>query len=156
VRFYRLARAAFGTPATAFSGQGATVASHRWSWASPDLRAVTCSENLALACLENLVHIRPLPRRFPASVFFTVDIPEEHLERPPRSALPHGWSRAVPTAATRDFGTAFLRELRVVALIVPTAIDPIGVNAMINPLHPAFRLGWVGGPHPYAFDGRLE
>ena len=155
MRFYRISRAVFSTPVLAFGGLGATKASHRWTWAEAGLRAVYCSESLALACLEMLVHIRPVPRRFPASVFYTVDIPEADLERPPRSALPRGWDAVVPSPAARDFGTAFLRQRRAVALVVPTAIVPLGFNAVVNPLHPGFRLDWVEGPEPYNYDRRL-
>ena len=156
MRFYRIARAAQDTPKAAFSGLGAANAAHRWNWPGPNVRAVYCSENLALACLETLVHIRPSPRKFPPSVFYTVDLPEELYERPHPGSLPAGWDTIVPSSATRDFGTAFLSENRAVALIIPTIILPVGLNALINPRHPKFRLSWVRGPHAYRYDGRLE
>lgn len=156
MRFYRISRAVQSAPEIAFSGLGAAKAAHRWNWPSPKLRAVYCSETLALACLETLVHIRPLPRNFPPSVFYTVELPEEQCERPQPASLPAGWDAVVPSSAARDFGGAFLKEQRAVALIVPTAIVPIGLNAIVNPQHPNFRLSWVRGPHPFRYDGRLE
>lgn len=153
---FRIARAADGTPAAAFSGLGATLAAHRWTWARPHLRAVYCSDSLPLACLEVLVHLRPSPRTFPRSVYYEVEIPDGQLERIAPEKLPAGWDRAVPAAATRDLGTAFLEQRRAVGLIVPTAILPVGSNVLLNPLHPAFSLRWVRGPWAFRFDGRLE
>jgi len=155
LRLFRIARAVHDSRSSAFSGAGAARAAHRWNWPSPKLRAVYCSETLALACLETLVHIRPLPQKFPPSVFYTVDVPDEECERPLPASLPAGWDAVVPSSATRDFGTAFLHEQRAVALIVPTAIVPLGVNAIVNPQHARFKLNWVRGPYPFRYDGRL-
>ena len=154
--FYRIARARFDRPATAFSGEAAAKYDHRWSHAASDIRAVYCSDTLALASLECLVHIRPQPRIFPASVYYVVDIPDSLLERPERRALPKGWDTEVAGNASRDFGMEFLRSRRAVGLVVPTAILPLGENVLLNPLHPKFSLAWITGPSPYRFDQRLK
>jgi len=156
VIFFRIARAADDTPQAAFSGLGATQAAHRWTWARGHLRAVYGSDSLPLACLEVLVHLRPSPRIFPLRVYYEIDLPDEHLQRLKPEQLPAGWNRAVPIAATRDLGTAFLEQRPAVGLVVPTAILPLGSNVVVNPLHPAFSLRWVKGPWPFRFDGRLE
>jgi len=156
VIFYRLARARFDTPATAFSGESASKVNHRWNHAATDIRAVYCSDSLALACLECLVHIRPLPRLFPKSVYYRIDIPDEQLEIPEISALPPGWDGELAGSGSRDYGMAFLRARKAAGLVVPTVIQPLGSNLLLNPLHPAFSLKWVQGPFPYRYDGRLE
>ncbi len=120
------------------------------------MRAVYCSDSLALACLECLVHVRPLPRRFAPGTYYTIEIPERHLERRALSDLPHGWRDPVAPAGVRDFGTKFVIERRAIALVVPSAILPVGWNAVLNPSHPLFRLAWVEGPYPFKFDERLE
>jgi RES domain-containing protein len=156
VIFYRIARAQFDRPETAFSGEPASKIAHRWNHSSPDIRAVYCSDALALACLEILVHVRPLALGvLPASVYYTVDVPDGMLEVPDRAAIPAGWDSAVPGNASRDYGMAFLRERRAAGLVVPTVIQPLGLNVVLNPLHPAFRLAWVQGPALYPYDGRL-
>ena len=155
MRFFRISNAAFSTPSAAFSGIGASKADHRWSWGRSTTRAVYCSDTLSLACLECLVHIRPLPRLFIPSVYYVIDIPETQLEKPPLSKLPGGWDATLATAATRDFGSRFLEEQRAVGLVVPTAILPEGLNVLINPLHPHFQLSWVKGPLVFKFDTRL-
>jgi len=145
----------FGRPATAFGGETGSKIAHRWNHPSPDIRVVYCSDSLALACLECIVHIRPLPRTFPASVFYTVDVPDDMLEIAGWDELPAGWDSEVPGNESRDFGMAFLRGRRAVGLIVPTVIQPLGRNLLLNPLHPSFSLAWVRGPSPYDFDRRL-
>lgn len=155
MRFYRIARAAFSTPSAAFSGLGAARVSHRWSWADTGARAVYCSESLALACLETLVHLRPFPRRFPPSVFYTAEIPDRHIEHADAADLPAHWNDPVAPAGARNFGSTFLRESRAVALLLPTAIVPVGSNVLVNCIHPDFNLQWVDGPRPFIYDGRL-
>lgn len=154
--FYRISRAKYGTAAVAFSGEGASKVAHRWNHPSSELRAVYCSDSLALACLECLVHIRPLPRIFPGSIYYAVEVPDGLLERPLVPELPVGWNAVVAGNASRDFGTEFLRSNRAVGLVVPTAIQPLGYNVVLNPQHPQFSLAWVKGPFAYPFDGRLE
>lgn len=119
-------------------------------------RAVYCSDSLALACLETLVHLRPLPRRFPDSVFYSVEIPDELIEIANPETLPSNWDNPIPPREARDYGGAFLGQQRAVALLVPTAIVPIGSNLLVNCLHPRFGLRWVEGPRRFSYDGRLE
>jgi len=156
LRFFRISRVKYDTPATAFSGEGASKVAHRWNSPGSAIRAVYCSDTLALACLECLVHIRPLPRAFPGSLFFEVDIPDALLERPPIEALPPDWDSSVPGNAARHFGMEFLLTRRAAGLVLPTAIQPLGFNVLLNPLHPSFDLNWVKGPFDYRFDSRLR
>lgn len=156
MRFFRIARAGLDTPARAFSGLGASKANHRWTWGRPAMRAVYCSDSLALACLECLVHVRPLPRHFAPGFYYILDLPDRHCRRPATSELPGGWREPVVPPGVRDFGTRFVADQSAVALVIPSAILPVGLNALVNPLHPHFRLDWVEGPHPFKFDERLE
>jgi RES domain-containing protein len=156
VRFFRISNAAFSTPAAAFSGIGASKTDHRWSWGRSTTRAVYCSDTLSLACLECLVHVRPLPRISTPSVYYSIEVPDALLESPARTRLPQGWDAAVATAGSRDFGSRFLEEKRAVGLVVPTAILPEGLNVLLNPNHSDFKLSWVEGPKTFRFDTRLE
>ncbi len=154
--FYRIARARFDTPATAFSGEAASKINHRWNYAASDIRAVYCSDSLALACLECLVHIRPLPRTLPQSLYYRIEIPDSLLQLPSLEELPAGWDSELAGSASRDYGMAFLRTKERAGLVIPTVIQPLGQNLLLNPLHPAFTLKWIQGPFPYRYDGRLE
>jgi RES domain-containing protein len=109
-----------------------------------------------LACLEILVHLRPLTTAaIPAGLYYSVEVPEDRLEVAARAALPAGWDAPVAGRASRDYGMAFLRERRAAGLVVPTVVAPLGSNVVLNPLHPTFHLAWVKGPFPFACDQRL-
>jgi RES domain-containing protein len=155
VIFYRIARKKFGSPASAFSGEGAALFAHRWNQARKDIRAVYASDSLALTSLECLVHLNATPQIFPASVYFVIDVPDAALERPSRAQLPKGWDHIPAGDAPRDFGMAFLRSQRATALVLPTVVVPKGENVLINPRHPSFSLKWVSGPFPFKYDSRL-
>jgi RES domain-containing protein len=153
MRVYRITRRLFDTPQAAFSGIGTTLADGRWTWKRPDLRGVYCSDSLALACLETLVHIRSRPRIFPPSIYFVADVPDRLIERPAR--LPKKWDQAKPPVAGRDFGTKFLASKRAVGFALPTAVQGQGVTLLLNVLHSEFQLTWITGPFPYHYDRRL-
>lgn len=53
-------------------------------------------------------------------------------------------------------GDRWIQEQRSVALLVPSVIIPLEKNALINPLHPAFRLDWVKPPLRFRYDPRLK
>ncbi len=151
--FYRICKAAYRTAEQAFNGLGSSRINGRWTLARPDMRAVYCSESLALACLETLVHIRPLPRQFTTSVYYQIEIPDDLIERP--QTLPRQWRSPIPRRPAQEFGTRFLLEQRAVALLLPTAVLDAGWNAVVNPRHPKFDLRWVEGPHRFSYDQRL-
>lgn len=152
---YRIARAArAGSALSAFSGDGSAKYPGRWN--HKGARAVYCSDSLALACLETLVHIRPLPRVFPPSVYYELEIDDAVLERPSAGKLPSDWHTPVVSNATRDFGTTFLTARRAVGLRLPTALIPVGWTILLNPLHDDFKIERVKGPLPFYYDSRLE
>src|SRR5471030_2212541 len=132
MRVFRITQAQFATPAKAFSGIGTTFAHGRWNHKRPDIRGVYCADSLALSCLETLVHINSRPRVFPNSVYYTAEIPDAAIERPTNPSLPAGWSAAVPSAASQDYGTTFLQSQRAVALAVPTVVQADGTIVLVN------------------------
>ena len=151
VRIYRICPAAQNTALAAFGGKGAEKFGGRWNPAG--VRVAYASDSLALACLETLVHITPYPRTFPLSLYYYADIPDRVIERP--ATLPHGWNAPTGGADTKEFGARFAAEMRSVVLAVPSAILPVGVNFVVNPLHPGFDPATIKGPFPFVFDSRL-
>src|SRR5213082_3085874 len=84
---------------SAFSGEGPRIFEGRWN--SAGVRLVYCSENLALAALEILVHTRPVTMRdkfrafrvtFNDRMMMTVDLKE----------LPKGWDEQPPGPVSKQ------------------------------------------------------
>ncbi len=137
---------------SAFTGDGAARFGGRWNRSGT--RVVYCAESRALAALEVLVHANDsaslgtipwlaLPTTIPAAL----------VERPAK--FPLTWREYPHSGDTQDFGSAWARELRSVALRVPSAVVPGEFNYLINPQHPDFSHVKVGPPEPFSFDPRL-
>lgn len=153
MKLYRIARADRAkTALEAFSGDGSARFPGRWNQKGD--RCVYCSDTLAGACLETLVHIRPLPRVFPPSVYFEFEVDEDLFEEPAK--LPKNWNDPVASNETREYGSEFLRSARALGLLIPTAVIPLGWNVLLNPCHKVFKVASVKGPFPFFYDPRLE
>ena len=139
--------------ATAFTGEGAMVYPGRWHHAGT--RVVYCSENRALAALEQLVHLHRnrLPVHF---VCFGVEIPSGVSIRELRvEDLPAEWRRQPAPLELRDIGTGWAESAETVVLQVPSAVVPGEHNFLLNPRHADFSQLTIGDPEPFAFDERL-
>jgi RES domain-containing protein len=111
------------------------------------------SSSVALACLETLAHLRT-PRHLQERWLFTIDIPDAHIEE--LSSPPVGWNVEPAGTASRETGDRWAQEHRSVALLVPSVIVPVEMNALINPRHRSFRLSWVRRPTRFRYDPRLK
>jgi RES domain-containing protein len=151
VILYRLERRARTTAAEAFSGEGALHYALRWN--SIGTRLVYTSTSVALACLETLVHMQMLAKP-EERWLFTIDIPEGDVEE--LRQLPKGWDAEPATAASQSVGDQWIASARSVALLVPSVVVPVEQNALINPRHPRFRLGWVKRAERFRYDPRLR
>jgi len=114
---------------------------------------VYASGSVALACLETLTHLRT-PRQLEDRWLFTIKIPDAQIEE--LSFPPAGWNSEPAGAVSREIGDLWAQEQRSVALLVPSAIVPVEMNALINPLHHSFRLAWVSRPSRFGYDPRLK
>jgi len=114
---------------------------------------IYCADSRASAVLETLVHARKdqIPSDY---VFYEVDVEEISIERTPTEALPADWKMDEPSAA-REFGTAWMRSRRSLALVVPLVVIPEEDNLLLNPEHPDFDSLRISGPTPFEFDPRL-
>jgi len=151
VIFHRLESLNRSDPASAFSGEGGLHAAGRWN--SLGTRIVYASSSVALACLETLTHMRT-PRRLEERWLFAIEIPDTQIEELAR--LPKGWDAEPAGAASRAVGDEWAAKQRSVALLVPSAIVPVEVNALINPFHLDFRFSWVMPPSRFRYDPRLK
>jgi RES domain-containing protein len=53
-------------------------------------------------------------------------------------------------------GTRWARELKSLVLAVPSAVIPLELNYLLNPLHADFRRIRVRNPEAFRFDPRLR
>ena len=121
------------------SGEGAARYGGRWS--PKGLRAVYCSENSSLAALEVLVNL-PRPSMFPSYRVLDLDVPDGSIVAAP-----------VRIAAAGQAGAELLRTH--LAIMAPSAVNPLECNVVINPAHPDFDKVRPGTIRPFVFDRRL-
>ena len=121
------------------SGEGAARYGGRWS--PKGMRAVYCSENSSLAALEVLVNLAR-PAAFPGYRVLDLDVPDGSIvAAPPR------------ITDARRTGAELLRTH--LAIMAPSAVNPLERNVVINPAHPDFDKVRPGRIRPFAFDRRL-
>lgn len=153
MKFYRLESPQRVDAAEAFSGKGGLFAAGRWN--SIGGLVVYTSESVSLAYLEKLAHL-DAGNPFNNLLLYEIEIPDYLIEIRPEASLPDGWDMRPPGPASRAVGDRWFAEKRSVALLVPSVIVEQERNALINPLHPKFNLGWVKGPTPFKHDARLS
>lgn len=137
MRVYRLNRKKYRDHA--YEGIGARDYPGRWNLAGTPI--VYTSATLSLAFLELFVHLptitlKSLHREYesiPADLaceVYDVDL----------ASLPPDW-RALSTLprSTQELGTQWMKELKYVAVSVPSAVFPGERNYLLNPNHPDFR-----------------
>jgi RES domain-containing protein len=138
-------------------GVGAALYPGRWN--PLDVRMVYCADSLPLATLEIRVHLAGVkPKRHFVSL--EIELSESAIERPTLSELPPSWQRAPSTStantAARRFGAQWIREMRSVALQVPSAIVRAESIFLLNPDHPDFSNAVsVKAKSPVSLDPRL-
>ena len=120
--------------AEAFSGKGGLLASGRWH--ERGRLVVYAARTSSLALLEWRVHTRALPleRTF---VLIEATLPTEAVVALDPSQLPTDWRRTPPPPSTRQIGEAFLEEGAALALEVPSVVNVLERNVVLNPLHAA-------------------
>lgn len=140
MRVWRIARSAHaGSIADMVSGEGAARYGGRWN--PRGMPAVYCSENSSLAALEILANL-VRPSTFPSYRILDLDVPD-------------GSITVVPALAgdSRQAGAELLRTR--LAIMAPSAVNPLESNVVINPAHPDFAKVLPGTLRPFVFDRRL-
>ena len=150
-RAFRLVKAR--QAAEAFSGEGAQLYGGHWNKQGTAL--VYTSESLALAALEQFVHLGPEDASF-AFVFYPIDIPDDvSIEEIEREALPSDWREEPPPDSTKALGSEWAQAMRTAVLCVPSIVVPSEYNYLLNPAHPEFSRIQISRPQPFAFDPRM-
>ena len=147
---WRIARAKFALDR---SGAGGLADGGRWHVQGvPVIYAGLSVEICAMEKLAHTGHILP-----PDLMLVALSLPDDMAlyETADCVALP-GWEATPPGAVSLEYGTTFLRSLRALGLIVPSAIVPEARNIVLNPLHPRFAEVGFELLRPFVFDQRLR
>lgn len=118
-----------------FGGDGAMHGPARWH--HKGTRVAYAAENASLALLEILVHV--VPADFGEKTLVIAELPDDAVEDVTPTQLVQLLRDAGDPArerASRDFGTAWAREGRSLALRVPSLVMPHDRNLILNPSHP--------------------
>lgn len=142
---YRVCRRVHAAP----DGEGAFRVGGRWN--SPGRRMVYMAQSVALAVLENLVHMSR--QDFPTGyVRITATVPDDIAIL---SEIDLRGNRSLKDLSTRALGDAWLDREPSAVLKVRSAVVPEEWNYLLNPRHPDFSRIVVHQPEPFVFDERL-
>ena len=120
---------------------GLGAARHGGRWNRRGRRAVYCSETSSLAMLEILVHHRRLSA-LPVHRILDLEVPNDEIVDLGSGALKLG-----------EVAAALGEHL---AVAVPSTVNPLERNVVIDPLHPSFDRIRPGAIQPFWFDPRLR
>ena len=137
---------------TAFTGEGARIFEGRWN--SGGVRMVYCSENLALAALEILVHTQAIMMRDKFRAF-RVAFADEFMTVIDLRQLPKGWNAQPPTDASKRIGDEWIKSGRSVILALPSVIVPLERTFLLNPHHRDFAKIEIKDIGSFVLDPRL-
>lgn len=150
MRVYRITK---GKYAQDLSGEGARLYGGRWNRRGTSV--LYTAGNSSLAILEKLVHIPPYI--FPKDLKITVlEFPDTMtIGSVALDDLPEDWMYRSEHPKVLDIGDQFVAQSEFLCLKVPSAINPIDENILVNPKHPDFSMVKIIDELPIEFDKRL-
>jgi RES domain-containing protein len=134
-------------------GTGAKITGGRWN--PKGMAVLYTSSSASLAILEKLVHVDRdlLPSGLViAEIEIEDGCTEEELK--PKD-LPPNWQDYPSPDILKDIGKEWLEPGRSLLLKVPSAVNPLEINYLINPLHGEMGKVKLGKIHPLTLDSRL-
>ena len=137
----------------AFSGIGAEKVGGRWNHKGD--RMVYASATLSLASLELFVHLEP--NSMPDDLYaVSATIPAgASIEELAVTDLPKNWRDYPAPTKLQEMGSRWIQEQRSLLLLVPSAVTPEEVNALLNPVHPEIATIADIKSKPFHFDPRM-
>lgn len=136
---------------TAFSGEGARMRGGRWN--NPGTAMVYTSSSVSLAMLETLVHLAPkvLGNYLVAKVKFDKRL----VLSMAAGDLPPNWKDHKAPLEIKWIGDQWIAEQRSAVLEVPSAVNSLETNYLLNPMHGDYHKVLIGEFEPCPFDERL-
>jgi RES domain-containing protein len=147
---YRISRQQY---AADLSGKGGLISSARWHDHIPVIYASLSSST---AILEKLVHLQ-LSEIHHDLKMVRLEIPDNvSMERLSINQLSNDW-RAYPAPDfLKRIGNAWLAGQSALLLHVPSVIDPMAENVLINPAHNEISKLKILDAENFSFDSRLK
>lgn len=133
-------------------GLGSTFFDGRWH-TKTGRQIVYTSASRALCQLEKRVHTGGLPVK--NQILMRLDLPEDAvLLNVVDMGLDAQWASDI--ALTRSLGDEWLLRAPSVGLWVPSFVEPLERNLLLNPMHPQYaRIALTVERIPFEFDARL-
>lgn len=139
--------------AVALTGDDAAKTGGRWNAKGSPM--VYASENLSLAALELFVHVSPgiIPNDL-ISIQYQLPDTISAIELV-ESNLPKNWRNYPAPVQLQTLGTDWLRGATSLVLIVPSAINPLERNILLNPMHSDIKKIKALRRQTFHFDSRM-
>ncbi|MDY7573718.1 RES family NAD+ phosphorylase [Actimicrobium sp. CCI2.3] len=110
---------------------------------------------IELCALEKFVHLSGTV--VPPMVLVAIDVPDHAspVFQPALSDLPDDWAALPAPASTQEIGRRWLASPEAFMMLVPSAVIPEALNAVINPAHPAYARVTLNVVREFRFDARM-
>lgn len=148
MHLYRLSSCRYSTD---LSGTGAAQFGGRWN--SKGVYLLYTSSTSSLAILEILAHGIKLNEDYCLATLF---IPDELVYELSEEDLPADWQVFPSPASTQYIGDNFIASNQFLALIVPSAVNVLEKNILINPNHSDFNKIKLVSVIKFGIDSRLK
>jgi len=145
ITIYRVCRRVYAS----LDGEGARRVGGRWN--SPGRSAIYMAQSVALAVLENLVHMSR--QDYPTGYVVVAATVPDHVRI--LEHLRYLDAKSHDAARTRTAGDHWLETGESAVLRVPSAVVAGDWNYLINPQHLDFAQISIGPPKSFQFDERL-
>ena len=150
MKVYRIARKNHINDLT---GTGAKITGGRWN--PKGLPVIYTAANSSLAILETLVHtnIDLMPDDlYIAEIFIEAGF---SLHLPDTGKLPENWNIHPAPDTLKEIGKLWIVENKHLVFQVPSAVNPLEYNYLINPAHKEFSRVRITEIFPVRIDRRL-
>lgn len=133
------------------SGKGAALYGGRWN--NKDTYILYTAQSPSLALLEAVVHLGKMPSA--GYCMAALELPDAIAAALPANALPADWATNPGPDALKNIGDSFIKEMKFLALPVPSVVMPEENNYLINPAHPLFKAIKLKSIKPLKIDERI-
>ncbi|MEB0135747.1 RES family NAD+ phosphorylase [Actimicrobium sp. CCC2.4] len=124
-------------------------------WTPIGFPALYAGTTIELCALEKFVHLSGTV--VPPMVLVALDVPEHAAPvfQPAVADLPDDWAALPAPASTQEIGKRWLASPDAFMMLVPSAVIPEALNAVINPAHPAFAQITLDVVREFRFGARM-